>query len=106
MARPKKGTKKGNIAAAKWRATMEEKHGGPEGLHKRMQELGTSGGCASKSGGFASDKIGADGLTGRQRAHIAGRKGGLISKRGKSKPKEVAEAPLIKQKRKGWLFWR
>lgn len=39
-----------------------------------------------KIGGFNSDKVGADGLTGRQRAKIAGRKGGLKSKRG---PKKV-----------------
>lgn len=33
-------------------------------------------------GGFASDKVGKDGLTGRQRARLVGREGGSISKRG------------------------
>lgn len=43
--------------------------------------IGTAGGKASKGGGFKSDKIGKDGLTGRERAAIAGRKGGLKSRR-------------------------
>lgn len=47
--------------------------------------IGRMGGKKSTTGGFASTKIGADGLSGIERAKIAGRKGGLISKRGKSK---------------------
>lgn len=43
--------------------------------------IGAAGGKKSRGGGFASNKIGADGLTGRERAEIAGRKGGKISKR-------------------------
>lgn len=41
-----------------------------------------------KAGGFACQEVGPDGLTGRERASIAGRKGGRISKRGKAKSKE------------------
>lgn len=47
--------------------------------------IGSKGGKNGHSGGFASDKVGKDGLTGLERAAIAGRKGGQISKRGKAK---------------------
>lgn len=47
--------------------------------------IGRKGGKASSTGGFASDKVGKDGLTGLERAAIAGRKGGQLSKRGKAK---------------------
>lgn len=50
--------------------------------------IGRMGGKKSTTGGFASTKIGLDGLSGLERAKIAGRKGGLISKRGKSKKVE------------------
>lgn len=46
---------------------------------------GARGGRNGHLGGFASEVIGRDGLTGWQRAKIAGAKGGLISRRGKSK---------------------
>lgn len=52
------------------------------------RDIGRIGGKNGQTGGFASDFVGNDGLTGPQRAKIAGRKGGLISKRGK-KSKEV-----------------
>ena len=47
------------------------------------RDIGRIGGKNGQTGGFASDFVGNDGLTGPQRAKIAGRKGGLISKRGK-----------------------
>ena len=50
--------------------------------------IGRMGGKKSTTGGFASTKIGLDGLSGIERAKIAGRKGGLKSKRGKSKKVE------------------
>lgn len=50
--------------------------------------IGRMGGKASCNGGFASTKIGLDGLSGLDRAKIAGRKGGLKSRRGKSKKVE------------------
>ena len=45
--------------------------------------IGRKGGVRSKTGGFASQKVGDDGLTGPQRARIAGARGGLKSRRGK-----------------------
>ena len=45
------------------------------------RKIGAIGGRNGKTGGFASDKIGADGLTGRQRASLVGAIGGLKSKR-------------------------
>lgn len=50
--------------------------------------IGAKGGSRSTTGGFASEKVGADGLTGLERARIAGKKGGSISKRGPAKRKE------------------
>lgn len=50
-------------------------------------EIGRKGGKNGNSGGFASGKVGKDGLTGRERAKIVGAKGGRISKRGAAKPK-------------------
>jgi hypothetical protein len=45
------------------------------------QRIGALGGIKSRGGGFASHKVGEDGLTGIERAKIAGSKGGKISKR-------------------------
>lgn len=64
-------------------ATNREKHGSD--FYKR---IGRMGGKKSTTGGFASTKIGLDGLSGLDRAKIAGRKGGLKSRRGKSKKVE------------------
>lgn len=47
------------------------------------KKLGAKGGKASTTGGFASIEVGDDGLTGRERARIAGKKGGHISRRTK-----------------------
>ena len=47
------------------------------------REIGRKGGKNGHTGGFASDVIGRDGLTGKERAVIAGRKGGTISRRNK-----------------------
>lgn len=54
--------------------------------------IGQKGGRLGHTGGFASDKIGADGLTGRMRARTAGALGGHISKRGRSKASRTKEA--------------
>jgi general stress protein YciG len=40
------------------------------------KEIGAMGGAAGKTGGFASEKVGADGMTGKQRAAIVGKQGG------------------------------
>lgn len=50
--------------------------------------IGRMGGKKGTTGGFASTKIGLDGLSGLERAKIVGRKGGLLSKHGKSKKVE------------------
>lgn len=46
-------------------------------------KIGTTGGKNSNNGGYGSEKVGKDGLTGVQRARINGAKGGRTSKRGK-----------------------
>lgn len=46
------------------------------------RRIGAMGGRNGHTGGFASDKVGSDGLTGKERARIVGRRGGTISKRG------------------------
>lgn len=46
------------------------------------KKIGAMGGKIGKTGGFASTSIGADGLTGKERAEVAGRKGGTISRKG------------------------
>lgn len=72
------GTREGGLKAAK--ANLERD---PD-FYKR---IGQKGGRVSCDGGFASNKVGKDGLTGQQRAKIVGAKGGKISKRGPAKEK-------------------
>ena len=74
------GTVKGGKKAS---ITNKQKHG--EDFYKR---IGRKGGKKSCNGGFASSKVGLDGLTGLERAKLAGRIGGLRSKRGKSRKVE------------------
>ncbi len=69
------GTKKGGVAAAR---SNKLKHGAD--FYAR---IGAMGGKKGRSGGFASAKKGDDGLTGRERAAIAGARGGRISRRTK-----------------------
>lgn len=57
-----------------------ERHG--KDFYKR---IGAKGGHNGTTGGFASNKVGEDGLTGRQRAVLAGAIGGHISRRGPAK---------------------
>lgn len=68
---------------AKFVQTMIEKYGSYEAYRQAMRERGSTGGKNGKTGGFASEKIGDDGLTGYERARVAGAKGGAISKRRK-----------------------
>ena len=70
------GNKAGGL---KTRQTIKEKYGSD--FYKR---IGSAGGKNSSNGGFGSKKVGDDGLTGAQRAKVAGYKGGLISRRGKA----------------------
>lgn len=76
-----KGTTEGGAKAAK---AIREKYG--EDYYKK---IGAVGGSRSSNGGFASDKVGKDGLTGKQRAKIMGAKGGSISRRGQKAVKNI-----------------
>ncbi len=71
------GTRRGGLKAA---LTNAQLHG--EDFYSR---IGKIGGRNGHTGGFASDKVGGDGLTGRERAMIAGARGGKISRRGPAK---------------------
>lgn len=81
------GTKDGGIKAS---ATNKEKYGADY-----YQWIGRKGGRASHAGGFASEKVGKDGLTGPERAKKFGRIGGLISRKGTARkeyePKDLLE---------------
>lgn len=68
------GTLEGGRKAA---ATNKAKYG-----KEFYANIGRKGGRNGHAGGFASLKVGKDGLTGAERAKLAGRKGGTISKRG------------------------
>lgn len=76
MARPKKGTKAGDLANKKWRKTVEERYGSVTEMARRMGRLG---GLAGKGpdykGGFASNPA---------LASVAGAKGGRTSRRNKN----------------------
>lgn len=67
-------TKEGGIKAAK---TNKDKYG-----QDFYQRIGQIGGRRSRNGGYASNLVGRDGLTGRERARRDGKVGGEISKRG------------------------
>ncbi len=69
------GTKMGGAKAA---STNKTKYG--KDFYAR---IGAMGGKLGKTGGFASGVVGKDGLTGRQRAALAGANGGRISRRTK-----------------------
>lgn len=71
------GTHEGGLKTA---ATNKAKYG-----ENYYALLGHLGGRVSKTGGFGSDKVGVDGLTGKQRAMVAGIVGGRKSRRGKAK---------------------
>lgn len=71
------GNKEGGKKAAK---TNLKRYG--KDFYKR---IGAMGGRNGNTGGFASDVVGKDGLTGRERAVVAGRIGGLLSRRGPSR---------------------
>lgn len=73
------GTKFGGQAAA---ATNKRKYGADF-----YAKIGAKGGKLGRTGGFGSELVGIDGLTGRERARVFGAKGGSISRRGKAEPK-------------------
>lgn len=69
------GTATGSLKA---KQTIVERYG-----TEFWKQIGAEGGRKGRTGGFASSFVGADGLTGRERAKEAGRIGGLKSKRTK-----------------------
>lgn len=77
------GTVAGGLKAKK---TIMERHGSDW-----YKKIGRIGGRNGHDGGFASPYVGKDGLTGAQRAQLAGSKGGKISKRGKARKNVVQE---------------
>lgn len=73
------GSKEGGL---KCKSTLLDKLGA-DGYKAHMAFIGSLGGRNGNTGGFAAEEVGSDGLTGRERAREAGRKGGRISKRRK-----------------------
>ena len=71
------GTLEGGRKAA---ATNKAKYG-----KEFYANIGRKGGRNGHAGGFASLKVGKDGLTGAERAKLAGAKGGKLGKRGPAK---------------------
>lgn len=69
------GTKAGALKA---RETTMARHG-----KDFYCNIGRIGGRNGNTGGFKSDKVGEDGLTGYERARVVGAKGGRISRRPK-----------------------
>lgn len=72
------GTKEGGKKADH---ALSARLGGEEAAHAWRVETGRLGGQKSRGGGFASDVVGRDGLTGKQRAQVAGIKGGKTSRK-------------------------
>lgn len=70
------GTKEGGAKAA---ATNRAKYG-----KDFYEKIGSKGGSASGTGGFASTVVGKDGLTGKERARVVGSKGGKVGRRKKN----------------------
>lgn len=68
----------GTIAGGKKAAATNKAKYGDE----FYASIGRKGGRNGHAGGFASLKVGKDGLTGAERAKVAGAKGGKLSKRG------------------------
>ena len=68
------GTKIGGQKAARKNLERNPNH---------YREIGKIGGRNGNTGGFASEIIGSDGLTGFERARVAGARGGRKSRRNK-----------------------
>ena len=60
-----------SLATKKMLKTIEDKYGS---IKEYYAAKGRRGKGVSRKSGFADDKIGKDGLTGRERARIAGKK--------------------------------
>ena len=64
------------------------------------RNIGRKGGRNGHTGGFASYVVGKDGLTGYERAKVAGAKGGRISRRGPADD-DIDEAEKVLEKERG-----
>lgn len=80
------GTRAGGIKARERNLAKD-----PDFYRKIGRKGGYNGKGENYTGGFASNKVGEDGLTGRQRAILVGAIGGHISRRGPVK-KDLEEA--------------
>lgn len=65
-----------------------------------FKNIGQKGGRVSCNGGFASDKVGKDGLTGRERAKLVGAIGGKKSRRGDGLNKNATKENRPRKQRK------
>lgn len=90
------GTREGGLKAAQ---TNKERHGSDY-----YANIGRIGGHNGTTGGFASDVVGKDGLTGWERAAKVGAIGGKKSKRGKAKAPHVDEEEVKEKGGWKWLF--
>ena len=77
------GTREGGLKAAE---TLRKRKG--DDFYK---VIGTLGGRKSTGCGFADKKVGADGLTGAERAKIAGARGGAGGKGRRKAKKEMSD---------------
>lgn len=68
----------------KAKRTIQDRYG-----HDYYAKIGARGGANGTTGGFASELVGKDGLTGRERARKVGILGGTISRRGPAKKSMV-----------------
>jgi len=67
---------------------IKETFGSEAAFKAHLRNIGAKGGAASTTGGFASNNIGPDGLTGRQRARVVGALGGRSARRKEAEAKE------------------
>lgn len=79
--RPKRGTPSGDRATEKWHDTMLKKLGSEEAIVEYFRTMGRKGGSVPGEKGFGSFTVGRDGMTGYQRARVAGARGGKRSRR-------------------------
>ena len=84
------GSQETGIKAAK---TIKRRYGND--FYRRVGSLSSPKTARNDNKGFANEEIGEDGLTGRQRASLAGRKGGLKSRRNKRDKSRANKALLI-----------
>lgn len=82
MARMKKGEPGHEESLKKFRATLEKRYGGPEGVREMYRRIGRKGGTNGNTGGFAANP----GL-----AKKAGEKGGRMSKRTRNNATKIKE---------------